>query len=105
MKNKKIVERLLELRDTYIDMIDAKEGLNRTCGLASNYVELINSIADLLKTSKKALEGMNASEENYFAEPEYNVADVIGIAIKLLPFSEMQFIDEALEVLNEQTKS
>lgn len=51
MKNKKIVERLLELRDTHIDMIDAKEGLNHTCGLASNYVELIHSIADLLKTS------------------------------------------------------
>jgi hypothetical protein len=105
MKNKKIVERLLDLRDSHIDMIDAKEGLNRTCGLASNHVELINIIADLLKTSKKALDGINVAEESYISEPEYNIADVIGIAIKLLPFSEMQFIDEALEVLNEQIKS
>ncbi|WP_228228351.1 hypothetical protein [Leeuwenhoekiella parthenopeia] len=38
-------------------------------------------------------------------EIEFNVADVIGIAIKLLPFSEMQFIDETMELLSEESST
>ena len=101
MKNQDLVTKLKELKATYIEIIDHQQGINLTCGLATNYSELVNLIADLLKTSKKALDGLHVSEETYITDLEYNIADVIGIVIKLLPFSEMQFIDEAVKLLNE----
>ena len=86
-------------------MIDHQQGINMTCGLASNYSELVNLLADLLKTSKKALDGLHVSEETYITDPEYNIADVIGIVIKLLPFAEMKFIDEVVRLLNEHAEA
>ena len=102
MKNKVLIKKLYELKATHIEMIDPKQGINMTCGLASNYSELVNLIADLLKTSKKALDGLHVSEEPYITEPEYNIADVIGIVIKLLPFAEMKFLDEVVKLLHEK---
>lgn len=101
MKNQDLVTKLKELKATYIEIIDPQQGINMTCGLASNYSELVNLLADPLKTSKKALDGLHVSEKSYITDLEYNIADVIGIVIKLLPFSEMQFIDEAVKLLNE----
>ena len=86
-------------------MINDSRNVNHTCGLASNYSELIHRIADLLKSSKKALEGIQSLPETNPMEIEYNVADVIGIAIKLLPFSEMQFIDETMQLLSEESST
>ena len=100
MKNRKIVQQINELKKKHIELIDDSQNINYTCFLASNYSELMNRIADLLKTSQKALEGMHAVPETNCLEIEYNVADVIGIAIKLLPISEMQFIDKTMELLN-----
>tara|TARA_B100000700_G_C14590336_1_gene644312 strand:- start:45 stop:368 length:324 start_codon:yes stop_codon:yes gene_type:complete len=100
MKNRKIVQQINELKKKHIEMIDDSQDINYTCGLVSDYSELMNRIADLLKISQKALEGMQAVPETNCLEIEYNVADVIGIAIKLLPFSEMQFIDRTMELLN-----
>jgi len=48
---------------------------------------------------------MHCLPETNPTEIEYNVADVIGIAIKLLPFSEMQFIDETIELLREEAST
>jgi len=96
MKNKELIKRILELRDDHIDVFDSDNNINRTCGLASNYFELMNRIADLLKTSKKALDGLQVASDDFDAEVEYNIADVIGIVIKLLPISEMKFVDEVL---------
>ncbi|MGI0105616.1 hypothetical protein [Salinimicrobium sp. WS361] len=105
MKNKNFIKQLHKLKRTHIEMIDPNQGINMTCGLASNYSELINLIADLLKTSKKALDGLHVSEETYITDPEYNIADVIGIVIKLLPFSEMKFIDEVISLLHEKEEN
>lgn len=104
MKNKELIKTIHQLRNTHIEMIDSQQGINNTCGLANNYEELINRIADLLKTSRKALEGLQTSPETNNSEIEYNIADVIDVAIKLLPFSEMRFIDEVLEVLDKESK-
>ncbi|RXG28369.1 hypothetical protein [Leeuwenhoekiella marinoflava] len=103
MKTKKLLNQLMELKETHIELINDSRNRNQTCGLASNYSELIHRIADLLKTSKKALEGMHCLPETNPTKIEYNVADVIGIAIKLLPFSEMQFIDKTMELLSEES--
>lgn len=65
MKNREIVQKLNELRKIHIELIDPSRELNYTCGLATNYSELINIIADLLKTSQKALEGIHAVPECY----------------------------------------
>ena len=105
MKNQDLVIKLKKLKSTYIEMIDHQQGINMTCGLASNYSELVNLLADLLKTSKKALDGLHVSEETYITDPEYNIADVIGIVIKLLPFAEMKFIDEVVRLLNEHAEA
>jgi hypothetical protein len=105
MKNKHLVKKLQELKTTHIEIIDPEQGINMTCGLARNYFELINLIADLLKTSKKALDGLHVSEETYITDPEYNIADVIGIVIKLLPFAEMKFIDEVVILLHEKAET
>jgi hypothetical protein len=105
MKNKNFIEQLYKLKRTHIEMIDPNQGINMTCGLASNYSELINLIADLLKTSKKALDGLHVSEETYITDPEYNIADVIGIVIKLLPFSEMKFIDEVVSLFHKKEEN
>lgn len=105
MESKELLKEIALLRKTHIEMIDPLLGNNRTCGLASNYTELINRIADLLKISVLALEGMHVSSEVSLTEIEYNIADVIGIVIKLLPFSEMQFIDEVLEVLDKHSEA
>lgn len=105
MKNKHLVKKLHELKATHIEMIDPKQGINMTCGLASNYSEQVNLLSDLLKTSKKALDGLHVSEETYITDPEYNIADVIGIVIKLLPFAEMKFIDEVASLLHEKVES
>lgn len=102
MKNKDLVKKFHELKATHIEMIDSKQGINMTCGLASNYSELVNLLADLLKTSQKALDGLHVTEEPYITDPEYNIADVIGIVIKLLPFAEMKFIDEVVNLLHEK---
>lgn len=99
MKNKEIVNKINALKNIHIEMIDTSRYRNHTCGLASNYSELINRIADLLKTCKKALDGLHLAQENYITDAEYNIADVLGIIIKLLPFSEMKFIDESVELL------
>ena len=104
MKNKELIKIIHQLRTTHIEMIDSKQGINNTCGLANNYEELINRITDLLKTSMKALEGLQTSPETNNLEIEYNIADVIDVAIKLLPFSEMRFIDEVLEALDKESK-
>lgn len=100
MKDQSILKKLNELKNIHIQLIDDSQDINCTGGLATNYTELINRIADLLKTSQKALEGIHAVPETNSLEIEYNVADVIGIAIKLLPFSEMQFIDKAVILLD-----
>ena len=105
METKKLLDQLLELKRRHIELINDSRNINYTCGLASNYSELMHRIADLLKTSKKALEGMHAVPETNPSEIEYNVADVIGIAIKLLPLSEMQFIDETMELLSEESST
>lgn len=104
MKNKHVVKKLKVLRNIHVEMIDPAKGVNFNCGLASNYSQLINRIADLLKTSKKALDGLHVSEETYITDPEYNIADVIGIVIKILPYSEMKFIDEVLRLLDQKDK-
>jgi hypothetical protein len=100
MNDQIILNQLRELKNVHIEMIDDSQGINYTSGLAANYSELMNCIADLLKTSQKALEGMHSVPGTNSSEIEYNVADVIGVAIKLLPFSEMQFIDKAVFILN-----
>ena len=105
MRTKKLRKQLLDLKKRHIELLNDSRNVNHTCGLASNYSELIHRIADLLKTSKKALEGMHSLPETNSMEIEYNVADVIGIAIKLLPFSEMQFIDETMELLSEESST
>lgn len=105
MRTKKLRKQLLDLKKRHIELINDSRNVNHTCGLASNYSELIHRIADLLKTSKKALEGMHCHPETNPTEIEYNVADVIGIAIKLLPFSEMQFIDKTMELLSEESST
>lgn len=105
MKTKKLLNQLLDLQQRHIELINDSRNINHTCGLASNYSELMHRIADLLKTSKKALEGMHCLPETNPTEIEYNVADVIGIAIKLLPFSEMQFIDETMEFVREEAST
>ncbi|MEH6658049.1 hypothetical protein [Leeuwenhoekiella marinoflava] len=105
MKTKKLLNQLMELKEKHIELINDSRNRNQTCGLASNYSELTHRIADLLKTSKKALEGMHSLPETNPTEIEYNVADVIGIAIKLLPFSEMQFIDKTMELLSEESST
>lgn len=104
MKSKKLVHELIELKERHIELINDSRNINHTCGLASNYPELMHRIADLLKTSKKALEGMQVHPETNQMETEYNIADVIGIAIKLLPYNEMQFIDETLLLLDNFNK-
>ncbi|WP_189603585.1 hypothetical protein [Salinimicrobium marinum] len=55
MKNKHLVKKLHELKATHIEMIDPKQGINMTCGLASNYSELVNLIAICSKPQRKPL--------------------------------------------------
>jgi hypothetical protein len=106
MENKEIVKKLNELRPIYIEKIDASQDINYTSGLASNYDELINIISELLQTSVKALDELPGSPKINISELEFTVSEVIVIALKLLPLSEMQFIDEALKLLdNENTAS
>lgn len=105
MKNKNIIKRLNELRNSHIELIDLRNERNYTCGIASNYFELIQRISDLLENLKKAMDGILVESDDFDSGIEYNIADILGIVIKLLPQNEMKFIDEVLVLLDKQEEN
>lgn len=105
MKEQELIDKLRTLKEKHIYLFNPECETNKTCGMAKNYNELMLIIGDFLKTSKFAIEGLPTAEEKYLENTETDIGQVIGVILYFLPYSEMQFVDEVLQLLEELEES
>jgi len=66
--------------------------------LANGYLETSFMIANLLKVCVMALEA-DYGPNHLIKEPENNISEVLGYALQMIPYEEMDFLDKVKELL------
>ena len=64
----------------------------------SGYNDLILTIIDIIKVCSSALHAMNDLENSPTAASVFNISEVLGIAIKLMPIEETKIIDDCYKL-------
>jgi hypothetical protein len=69
----------------------------------ANYALLYGTVADLMKLCTIALTNEEMEVSPLIPNPKVNLANIMELAIQLLPASEMEFLDNVRCILSEET--
>lgn len=90
------LERINELKKQYLTSLRPIDSPNGGAifklSLDCDYTGLVNTISSLISVSQSAIEGMNEFELPYC--DAYDITKTLEIAKSLLPYSEIEFLDE-----------
>jgi len=64
----------------------------------SGYNDLILTIIDIIKVCSSALHAMDDLESSPTAASVFNISEVLGIAIKLMPIEETKIMDDCYKL-------
>lgn len=78
-----------------------EKGLYSVELITKGYQETSFMISDLIKVCITALENENFSTRSV-PQPHYNISEVLGFILDLIPHDEMEFLDKARKLLSEQ---
>lgn len=65
------------------------------------YQEAMDLILYLLKTCIMALQA-DYNPDKYIGEPEINISEVLKLITQLIPYEEMEFLDEVQSILKQE---
>ncbi|CAM3715049.1 hypothetical protein FLGE108171_11750 [Flavobacterium gelidilacus] len=69
----------------------------------ANYACLCGTIADLMKVCSAVLQSEEPYVSSLVENPAIDVANILELAVQLMPHSEAEFLDEVRQVLNEES--
>jgi len=78
-----------------------EKGLYSVELITKGYQETSFMISDLIKVCITALENENFSTRSV-PQPHYNISEVLGYILDLIPHDEMEFLDKVRKLLSEQ---
>lgn len=99
-----LFERLKELKKEHFHALKPyipEKGLFSLELITKGYQETSFMISDLIKVCITALENENYSTRSV-PQPHYNVSQVLGYILDLMPHDEMEFLDKVRKLLTEQ---
>jgi hypothetical protein len=71
-----------------------KKGLYNVEIVVEGYLDLLFTVANLIKGSIMALDS-DESDSNYISNPPTNIRNMLEIALQLLPYEEAEFLDKS----------
>lgn len=84
----------------------SKEGVCYARLKFTNYIHLILTVQDLLKTALHTLENSGLENSSQIDDPAFHLTSILEIAIQLLPCAEAEVLDKLhmlyMETLNDQ---
>ncbi|MBA4745721.1 MAG: HEPN domain-containing protein [Muricauda sp.] len=99
-----LLEQLKELEKMHFHALKPyipEKGLYSVELITKGYQETSFMISDLIKVCITALENENFSTRSV-PQPHYNISQVLGFILDLIPHDEMEFLDKARKLLSEQ---
>ena len=99
-----LLEQLKELEKMHFHALKPyipEKGLYSVELITKGYQETSFMISDLIKVCITALENENFSTRSV-PQPHYNISQVLGFILDLIPHDEMEFLDKVRKLLSEQ---
>ena len=99
-----VVDQLKELEKMHFHALKPyipEKGLYSVELITKGYQETSFMISDLIKVCITALENENFSTRSV-PQPHYNISEVLGYILDLIPHDEMEFLDKVRKLLSEQ---
>jgi hypothetical protein len=75
-----------------------KKGLYNVEIVVEGYLDLLFTVANLIKGSIMALDS-DESDSNYISNPPTNIRNMLEIALQLLPYEEAELLDKSRPML------
>lgn len=98
-----LLETLLTLSKDKFTLFESNahtSGKDRLLLPLGSYQEVMDLTLYLLKTCIMALQA-DYSPDRYIGEPEMNISEVLKLITQLLPYNEMEFLDEVQTILKQ----
>ncbi len=102
MKKKKLLRRIRELNDLYVDKIKSGpfEGYLEKKIEVESHQELIFLISNLIKVCIRALEDGEQIGDKHISNTEFNVSEILRLVLDLMPFEHFEYMEELEKLLH-----
>lgn len=112
MKKSELIEKLNDLKKSHLGYLTPKSDTSGSCYVGTyrvrDYNELIGLISSLLKVCTLSLEYSERLNDWEISTPNYDVLEVLRFILQLIPFREIELIDEfnqLVEAINAEEES
>lgn len=102
MKNKKLIRKIRELNELYVDKVknDPSKGYLERKIVVEGHQELIFLISNLIKVCIRALEDGEQIGDRHIPNPEFNVSEVLRLVLDLMPYEPFEYLEELEKLLS-----
>ena len=103
MDKELILEKIKELSENRLTLFEPSSrnsGSDMMLLRIDNYKEAMDLTLYLLKTCIMALQADYVADE-FIGEPEFNTSEVLKLVTQLLPYEEMEFLDEVSTLMKQ----
>ena len=105
MKEKDLIQKLYELQGVYSEhtIPSKRKGCYEVKVTVEGHQHLMFLITDLIKVCILALDEGARGGDAKIPNPQINVGEVLRLALDIIPYEHMQFIEEVEELIQEHS--